>query len=159
MSENQSSSCERGMEKYFFRASAADFRKIPGEPIVYWVSNAFLNIFDTSETLGNKTKARQGLATGDNSIFARLWHEVSLTSFSTQASSCAETKKLKNKWFPYNKGGGFRKWAGFQHLVVNWESGGQEIAKSGMTSFRGKDFYFKEGLTWSDVASGDFSCR
>ena len=64
-----------------------------------------------------------------------------------------------SKWFPYNKGGGFRKWYGMNELVVNWENGGQEIMDNGMTSFRGKQFYFKKGITWSRINSGDFGVR
>lgn len=165
MSESQNSSRGQGMEKYFFRASAADFRKIPGEPIVYWVSNAFLKIFETNETLGRKTKARQGLATGDNSIFARLWHEVSETSFCTGAKSCIETKKIKEKWFPYNKGGEFRRWYGNIQWLVNWSNDGEEIRnfKDEKGKLRSRpqntDCYFQEGITWSDVTSGHLSVR
>ena len=42
MSEQQK---EKGMEKYFFRASAADFKKIPGSPIAYWLSSKLRGIF------------------------------------------------------------------------------------------------------------------
>ncbi|WP_312246340.1 BREX-1 system adenine-specific DNA-methyltransferase PglX [Stutzerimonas nitrititolerans] len=162
---SKSNSHEHERAKYFFRASAADFRKIPGEPIVYWVSNAFLNIFETSENLGNKTKARQGLATGDNSIFARLWYEVSASSFSMQAKSCAETTKLKEKWFPYNKGGEFRRWYGNLQWLVNWKNDGEEIRnfKDEKGKLRSRpqntDCYFQEGITWSDVTSGHLSVR
>lgn len=165
MSESQKSNRGQAIEKHFFRASAEDFRKIPGEPIVYWVSKAFLDIFETSETLGNKTKARQGLATGDNSIFARLWHEVSAASFSTQAKSCADTKKLKEKWFPYNKGGEFRRWYGNLQWLVNWSNDGAEIRdfKDEKGKIRSRpqntDCYFQEGITWSDVTSGHLSVR
>lgn len=31
------------------------------------------------------------------------------------------------RWFPYNKGGDFRKWYGNNSAVVNWENDGWEI--------------------------------
>lgn len=164
MNETQDNNKEK-IEKYFFRASAEDFKKIPGSPIAYWVSNDFLNIFNISETLGSRTKARQGLATGDNTTFARLWHEVSMINFSTQANSCADTKTLKEKWYPYNKGGEFRRWYGNLQWIVNWENDGKEIRnfkdKKGKLRSRPQntDCYFQEGITWSDVTSGHLSVR
>ena len=147
------------MHKYFYHASAADFGKIPGSPVAYWASKKLKESFDSEFNVDRLAPPRIGMMTTDNERFLRCWSEISFDKIGFGFDSIDAAIKSSYKWFPYNKGGGFRKWAGFQHLVVNWESGGQEIAKSGMTSFRGKDFYFKEGLTWSDVASGDFSCR
>jgi len=74
-------------------------------------------------------------------------------------SNTEEAAQSGTKWFPYNKGGSFRKWAGNAELIVNWKHGGKDIASAGMTSFRGKDFYFKEGITWGDISTSTFSCR
>ncbi len=146
-------------------ASASDFKKIPGSPIAYWVSERFLKIFEENGTLGDKTLARQGLATGDNSIFARLWYEIDIADFCKEATSCAETVEIGKKWYPYNKGGDFRRWYGNLQWVVDWENDGTRIR-----SFRddkGKlrsrpqntDCYFRDGITWSDVTSGHLSMR
>lgn len=146
-------------------ASANDFNMIPGSPIAYWVSDRFLSIFSENPTLGEKTKARQGLATGDNNTFARLWFEVSFSSFYVNASSCADTKSLSQKWYPYNKGGDFRRWYGNIEWVVNWYKDGQEIRnfRDGDGKLRSRpqntDCYFQSGLTWSDVTSGHLSVR
>ena len=56
MSDNQDSSREQGMEKYFFRASAEDFKKIPGSPIAYWMSSGTRNIFHKFNPFLMKTK-------------------------------------------------------------------------------------------------------
>lgn len=153
------------MAKHFYRASAADFKKIPGSPISYWVSNAFLDIFETNDKLGNRTKARQGLATGDNGIFARLWYEIKSCDFHAKSRGCADTIGRKEKWYPYNKGGEFRRWYGNLQWVVNWKNDGEEIR--GFKDENGKlrsrpqntDCYFQEGITWSDVTSGYLSVR
>ena len=36
----------------------------------------------------------------------------------------------KKKWFPYNKGGSFRRWSGNKEYVINLENNGQEVKKS-----------------------------
>jgi type II restriction/modification system DNA methylase subunit YeeA len=147
------------------KISQADFSKIPGSPIAYWVSETFLHIFDGNSTLGNETIARQGLATGDNSIFARLWHEISIKKFYTDATSCEDTLIRPEKWYPYNKGGEFRRWYGNIEWVVNWESNGKAIRN--FRDSKGKlrsrpqntNCYFNDGITWSDVTSGHLSVR
>lgn len=155
----------KDMSQYFYRASAADFMKIPGSPITYWVSTNFLNIFENNPKLGDKTKARQGLATGDNSIFARLWHEISFLDFETSARSCSDTNASEKKWFPYNKGGEFRRWYGNIQWVVDWQNDGLRIRnfRDGGGKLRSRpqntDCYFQEGITWSDVTSGYLSMR
>lgn len=165
MNEVNTMEAEQGMESNFFRASTADFGKIPGSPIAYWVSESFLAIFSSSKTLGEKTKARQGLATGDNGTFARLWYEVSRGNFFTDAKSCLDTKNRPEKWFPYNKGGEFRRWYGNIQWIVNWKDDGAEIrefrAEDGKIRSRPQntDCYFQAGITWSDVTSGYLSVR
>jgi len=152
-------------EDYFFRASASDFKKIPSSPIAYWVSDKFLSIFGANSTLGDETKARQGLATGDNGIFARLWFEISISNFYTKAGSCEETLTRPEKWYPYNKGGEFRRWYGNILWVVNWKNDGAEVRNfrdsNGKLRSRPQntDCYFQDGITWSDVTSGYLSVR
>ncbi|MBN3791439.1 BREX-1 system adenine-specific DNA-methyltransferase PglX [Burkholderia sp. Ac-20353] len=136
-----------------------DFEKIPGSPIAYWVPEKIYESFGNYKTVDDISPPRIGMMTTDNERFLKTWSEVSYSEIGFNFNGISEAAKSSIKWFPYNKGGGYRKWAGFQTLVVNWENGGEAIKANGMTSFRGKDFYFKEGLTWSDVATGDFSCR
>ena len=150
---------------WFYRSSATDFKKIPGSPIAYWVSSKIFELFRQEKSLGEKTIAKQGLATGDNDTFARLWHEVAVEKFYTKAQSCEETANLPYKWYPYNKGGQFRKWFGNIAFVVNWENDGALIRQfrdeSGKLRSRPQNTqcYFQEGLTWSDVTSGYLSSR
>lgn len=144
--------------KYFFEATESNFSKIPGSPIAYWVSVSFFNTFD-SQTIGNIADAKQGLATADNNRFLRLWYELSLNSICFNATSCEDAESKNMKWFPYNKGGEFRKWYGNNDYVVNWENDGFEIKH--FTDERGKlrsrpqnlQYYFRECLSWSLVSS------
>ncbi|MFM5085781.1 BREX-1 system adenine-specific DNA-methyltransferase PglX [Aeromonas media] len=147
------------MQKHFYRASAADFSKIPRQPIAYWMSRKVGDMFLSSRSLSDISPACIGMMTTDNSKFLRRWWEVNITNISTGIKSIEESVLSQSKWFPYNKGGPFRKWAGNKEYVVNWENEGHAIKMNGMTSFRGRNFYFREGLSWSDVTSGKLSCR
>lgn len=139
--------------------SSDKFNNIPGSPTAYWVSNGLYEAFSSEKNIDKISPPRIGMMTTDNERFLRCWQELDFNNIGFDFESTKSAVNSHYKWFPYNKGGGFRKWAGFQNLVVNWQFGGKEIAESGMNSFRGKDFYFHEGLTWSDLTSGDFTCR
>jgi type II restriction/modification system DNA methylase subunit YeeA len=131
---------------WFYRASAADFRKIPGSPIAYWVSGAMRNIFSSSSSFNNHCYASNGVQTGNNELFVRNWNEV---SFSNENS----------KWIPYNKGGEYRKWYGNNYYYVNWENDGQKIKSQKNSCIRGEDNYFNPGITWSDITSAKSSFK
>ena len=144
---------------WFFTATAENFKKIPGSPVAYWVSDNVRNIFAENPPLGNVAEARQGLATADNNRFLRFWPEVNIASIGFSMSSCSDALRSAKKWFPYNKGGEFRKWYGNQEYVVNWEKDGQEIRnffdENGRLRSRPQNtvFYFRESVSWSDVTS------
>lgn len=155
MSNCQASNPEQGMTKYFFRASAKGFSKVPGAPIAYWTTESFRKTYDTSELLGTAVRICAGLQTGDNNRFLRLWHETSLGK-----QNLDNSPQNSGKWFPYNKGGELRKWYGNRDYVVNWESDGKEIYGFRPRSvLRNPDFYFMEGITWSDITTRSFAAR
>ncbi|WP_067624662.1 BREX-1 system adenine-specific DNA-methyltransferase PglX [Alicyclobacillus acidiphilus] len=134
------------------------FSKIPGNPIAYWVTDNVIRIYETQKLLGEVCEPKQGLITGDNDRFLRLWYEVDLL----KTSFCADMSK---KWYPINKGGEFRRWYGNNQFVVNWENDGYEIKN--FKDERGKlrsrpqnlDFNFRSSVSWSLVASGAFCAR
>ena len=95
--------------------------------------------------------------TGDNKRFLRLWFEVNNNKSLYSASSIEECIISEKKWFPYNKGGGFRKWYGNYDYVVNYERGGYEIYE--LASAEGRncqnyphEYKFRETITWSDIS-------
>jgi hypothetical protein len=146
-------------EHRFEKTIQSDFKKIPSSPIAYWVSKKLSDIFVDGISIDDISPPRIGMMTTDNSRFVRYWFEIDYSHIGFGFDSVSESSRSTLKWFPYNKGGGYKKWAGLQSMVVNWFNEGQEISSTGMTSFRGKDFYFKSGITWGPVAAGDFSCR
>lgn len=147
-----------------YTAEQVNFSKIPGSPIAYWVSTDFLNSF-INRTIGELAKPRQGLATGCNDIFVRQWFEVTSSKISYDTCDTDETKYIPQKWFPYNKGGEFRRWYGNNDYVVNWENDGYEIRH--FTDEKGKlrsrpqntQYYFKHCISWSLISSGRVAFR
>lgn len=145
--------------------SQNNFQKIPGMPIAYWASDALIKDFEIGEPISNYVTPKQGLATADNNRFLRLWWEVNFNKIKFDATSLEDAKVSRKKWFPYNKGGSFRRWYGNYDYIVNWENDGEEIRN--FCDSKGKvrsrpqntNYYFKESITWSDVTSGDFSIR
>lgn len=146
-----------------------DFKKIPGSPISYWVSSSLVNAYKKFIPLGDYGKPRQGMATTNNDLFLRLWHEVSIDRVGLNILSRDEAIESKKKWFPYNKGGSFRRWYGnFTHLV-NYENDGDTVCKyidntpGARVGSNGrvinKDKYFQTGITWSDIATCNFAGR
>ena len=148
-----------------FQAKQKDFEKIPGSPIAYWVSDKIREIFEKNKKLGDIGEAKVGLQTGDNNRFLRLWNEVNYNKIGYNMSNSQEALESKKKWFPFNKGGEFRKWYGNQEYLVNWENDGYEIKnfydEKGKLRSRPQNIesYFKESISWSKVSSSNFSMR
>jgi hypothetical protein len=139
---------------WFYRVSADEFRKIPGSPIAYWVSKKIFDIFTANLSLSDVCKPTQGLATADNDRFLRIWSEVATNQIGLGLKNRVEAQMSKKKWFPYNKGGEFRKWYGNQIYLLNWENDGKEIFDCQPKSvIRNPSYYFQESVSWSDITS------
>ncbi|EME3513187.1 BREX-1 system adenine-specific DNA-methyltransferase PglX [Enterococcus faecium] len=149
----------------FSISNQENFKKIPGMPIAYWASKSIITAFEKGKPISDYVTPKQGLATADNDKFLRLWWEVDINKIKFDAKTLEDAKKSGKKWFPYNKGGSFRRWYGNYDYIVNWENDGQEIRnfvdqKGKLRSVtRNPNYYFKESITWSDVTSGAFSMR
>lgn len=143
---------------WFYRASANDFEKIPGSPIAYWLSEKVKTAFVNGKQLSEIAKPVVGLQTGENAQFVREWFEVNNSYF--EPNSSHTEKSRDKKWFPYNKGGDFRKWYGNQENIVNWENDGFEIKN--FTDEKGKlrsrpqntHLFFRQSISWSKISSG-----
>ena len=148
-----------------FQAKQKDFEKISGSPIAYWVSDKIRQIFEKNQKLGDIGEAKVGLQTGDNNKFLRLWNEINYNKIGYNMSNSQEALESKKKWFPYNKGGEFRKWYGNQEYLVNWENDGYEIKnfydEKGKLRSRPQntEYYFKESISWTDITSSGNSFR
>ena len=148
--------------KYFIKQD--NFDKIPGSPIAYWVDDNLISCFNNTK-LESLASVKQGLATADNNRFLRFWFEVDFNKIGFSSKTCEESELTGKKWFPYNKGGDYRKWYGNQEYVVNWENDGFEIRNirgpNGKIRSRAQNtqFYFHESLSWSKISSGNIAFR
>jgi hypothetical protein len=138
----------------------AQFKVIPGSPIAYWMSSKMLRVYEEATSVGTISEPVVGLQTGDNERFVRLWHEVELSRCGFGMGGRIEAKDSGKKWFPYNKGGEYRKWYGNQTHVVDWQCDGLGIAEMKPRSVvRNPSKYFQPSLSWSKVTSAGFSLR
>ena len=148
-----------------YTPSNADFAKIPGSPVAYWMGQGLLKAFQVLNPLSSYADARQGLITGDNNRFVRFWAEISFFTIYIGAARPEEASKSQKKWFPYNKGGDFRKWFGNNAMVVNWKNNGAEIRNfvgpdgEQLSRPQSIEYYFREGVTWSRISASLFGVR
>ena len=159
-------SSETGLQLYYPNVSQQDFKKIPGCPIGYWVSEKGLMSFSYGSTINEVATPRQGMATSDVNRFIKFWHEVSFIKIGLNKKNHEEALESKCKWFPHNKGGGIRKWYGNNYYVVNWENGGEEVLTfaqklygSPTRTIKNINYYFLPSVTWGMIGSGNLSVR
>lgn len=142
-----------------------EFSNIPGYRIVYWASKQVINIFKNSNTMENILDVRQGLATGNNDYFLKMWYEVDLNRCKFDSRNSSDFLNSNKKWLPYNKAGQRRKWYGNYNYLVNWENDGYAIkhffnSKGKLRSRpQNQKYYFKEAITWNLMKAGGFSVR
>ena len=140
-------------------AKPDDFKKIPGSPIAYWISLKFNNCFEKLPLISNEASAVCGMTTGENALYVREWSEIDFQKFGKEFLSSNDAMASQLKWFPYAKGGSYRKWYGNAENVVNWEKDGQEIIASGRAYPRARSRYFKPSVSWSFISSSYFGAR
>lgn len=146
-------------EELRFVAYAQKFIKIPGYVIAYWISKNLESSFDKGDRLISIAKTSQGMATGDNSKFVRMWWEPNHEDEYLNSDSREESIKANKKWVPYNKGGAFRKWYGNNDSVVYFKDFGRSIASSSLSRFQNSKQYLIESITWGKIGSGPISFR
>lgn len=143
---------------WFFETAQDEFKKIPGSPLAYWVGQGVRNAYEFGTPLDKLMDIAVGLFTCDNERFLRKWPEVNIND-----TGCFEIEKSK-VWFPYNKGGAYRKWYGNNEWLVNFKNDGEEVrdhrVSSGQSrSLPGERFYFKKGISWTATSSSYFGVR
>jgi type II restriction/modification system DNA methylase subunit YeeA len=151
---------------WLYRVSGKEFKRIPGCPISFWTSEKIRKAFEDHPPISDFSDPKFGLTTRKNDLFVRLWSEVSASNIGLGIDSAKDAFETDLKWFPYDKGGGFRKWYGNNESLVNWQKGGRDIHEysnlpltfSG-APVRAKQFYFEPGITWGAITSAKFSIR
>ena len=146
-------------KKDYYKSNNAKYESIDGYPIAYWASENIANIFKNNKKINDISYPRQGLATGENDRFLRLWFEVDKNKIGLNYESVEELHlALDKKYVPYNKGGNFRKWYGNNDYVIAFDKQNYTILSNQGNHLPSKQFYFKSGITWSFV-NLVFGCR
>lgn len=145
-----------------------DFKKIPSSPISYWISEVELDLFESYPKIGDYFSAKGGMTTGNNSLFVRDWFEVSYSKIGLNFAK-EDAVKSDFKWFPYNKGGAFRKWYGNRSAVINWYKDGSEVKRYKLDqqmknpmyniAIAASDSIFKPQISWSFISANHFGVR
>ncbi|MBQ7531205.1 MAG: BREX-1 system adenine-specific DNA-methyltransferase PglX, partial [Paludibacteraceae bacterium] len=144
-----------------FVSTQMRFLRIPGCPIAYWLSDAFIKPYK-GKTLGDVGCAKSGLQTGDNNKFMRIWSEVDIANVAFDVRDKKRFVICGKKWLPQVKGGEYRKWYGNIDYIVNWENDGEDIKKctsSRLNAMANDAVFLKRGITWSHTTSGVFGAR
>nr|WP_290697937.1 BREX-1 system adenine-specific DNA-methyltransferase PglX [Halomonas sp. UBA3074] len=143
-----------------------DFKKIPGSPVAYWASESLRSCFEIGTPLQEIAPARLGMTSSDNSRFVRQWAEVSFNKVGLRFGTAEKAQKSGLKWFPYNKGGEFKKWYGNSISLINWKDDGKEVMEyasklygTPTKTIRNIGYFFKPALTWSFISSYSFAIR
>ena len=147
----------------YYTAKQENFSKIPGSPVAYWVSENFVRAFE-SKKIGDYVLARTGMQTGNNKVYIRLWWESVDVDICFYAKNHIIAIESNKKWYPYNKGGEYRKWYGNNEYIVNWENAGEKImGKAQQEGHHVQDYpielKFKPLVTWSLITSSIPSFR
>lgn len=142
------------------------FKSLPSKQIAYNLSKNFFEVFGSNDVLSKVCKPRQGVKTLDNDRFVRFWNEVNINNVAFNIKSIDESILSKRKWFPFNKGGTFRKWYGNNDYVVNWKNDGEEMKQLAISKYNSVtrtitniSYFFKRGITWSRISTSKFGVR
>ena len=170
-SESEKSHCLKeaisgNYSKLLYLRSALNFNNAPANALIYWASENVSLAFSEMPRLSSRLVTREGLATGNNDRFLRLWHECSVDDIAFGTNGIENSKTSGKRWFPYVKGGGSRRWYGNFEYVLNWFNDGEEIRnfsdeKTGRIrshNYNG-EFGFREGLSWSGISGANFAVR
>jgi len=144
---------------WLYKASVDSFKKIPGNPFAYWLSENGVKIFETSKPLKFALQPKQGTSTGDDEKFVRFWHEIRFSHIGFDYETLDAARKSDSKYFPLDKGGAFRKWYGNNEKVLKFDDESyRELSNMG-NRLPSRDLYFRRGLTWSKITSFRISVR
>ena len=151
----------RDASRTFVRNSSS-FRRVPGVPMAYWISDALADTFAKNPAISSFGVAKTGLSSGDKAVFCREWSEVSHCRIKFDARDHRDfTDESENPgtWAPLVTGGPFRKWYGNLEEVILWSDAGKKVREFEGSTIRNPSYYFKSGITWSDVTISTISFR
>ncbi|MGV0856717.1 BREX-1 system adenine-specific DNA-methyltransferase PglX [Empedobacter brevis] len=141
---------------WFYFRNQNDFNLIPASPISFWIEEYQVKIFNDNKNLKEYAKPSKGMMPGVNYI--RLFWEVDFDNIAFGIKSHLESEECTKFWYPYFKGGEYRKWYGNrEHIVLFYKDG--YILKKNNYGERNPNYYFLNQLNWTKISSAKFSIR
>lgn len=134
--------------------SQSNFKKIPGCPIGYWVSENMIKVF-SKPSIDKIATVITGMTIGDNNKYLRIWNELSYRKLAIGKTKMSDINIVATKWIPYSKGGTRRNWYGGYDYVVNWSK--KDNFNRSKTTLQ--HLYLKEAVTWPFICSTQFSAK
>ena len=171
----QAGMCEQEKERMYlagnerYKTNQDVFSLVPNAVMAYEASEKAIAQFDRLPPLKKTVIAKPGMQTSDNDRFLRFWFEVCYDRIGYGLSH-EKASVSEYKWFPYNKGIGFRKWYGNNDYVVNFYHDGEELkywlvhnpkdpgTKHWSRNMRNYEYYFRDGITFTAIGN-NFSAR
>lgn len=154
---------------WFYKVNNKNFEKIPGFPIAFSLNTHLFNSFEKNENLGTLSDLKQGMATTDADRFVRIWSEVNNNKIGFNCLNPFEAYEKKAFWFPFNKGGQYRKWYGNNENIVRYEDDGNillDLVREKYPKISDPEFviknrkrYFLESVTYTAISSSHFGVR
>lgn len=143
-----------------YEVKQSDFEKIPASRISYWVTNSVIQTLKRGSKFSTIANPRRCLATGNDDLYVRYWYESEIENSHFKAKNSQEALESQKKWFPFQKGGDYRKWYGNNEFCVNWFNDGEEIKKNqDNATLRNLEYFFKDSLTWSYMVQNTLAIR
>ncbi|EME3218438.1 BREX-1 system adenine-specific DNA-methyltransferase PglX [Enterococcus faecalis] len=141
----------------FNQINQNEFNKIPGQPISYWVSENLVNFYTNTPPIKNFAFAKAGIVTGIDAEFVRFWHEINQKNISFSENNNDNYDTFS--YYPFAKGGSFRRWYGNKEYVINLNKLWNDPNINKSVRRGDQSAYFKKSISWSYVTSGKSSFR
>lgn len=152
---------QRPTDERWYNSRLADFLSVPRSPLAYWFSAEVIELFASRRTVASIAETAKGLVTANNVAFVRQWWEVSNDRIAFGSPTREDARATGARWFPYARGGSYRKWFGNIDAVVDWYDDGHAIqttltpdgsrvraTNTNLTRI------FKPGVAWSSITTG-----
>ena len=135
-------------------SNTLNFSLIPGMPVAYWASSAFLKLF-ANKSIRDYAYPVEGIKSGDNDTFLRVWQEVD----ATKIGKINQYREGITKWCFTTKGGAFRKWYGNIEYIIDWTGNGTKLKNTRGTSIYKESYWHMPAITWTYLTAGSVSFR
>lgn len=132
----------------------SEFQCFPESAMAFSASDSVARAYSLDH-LNRYMTSFQGIITGDNDSYLRLWYEIAICDLKLNQSDPSPLETLR-AYLPYAKGGTFNRWFGNNNYVLLWENDGRDYVRSRTEN---RSYFFREGVSWSDLCTGLISVR